>query len=249
MSVTAATHPGPRQYPAPTSPWVLGMEWEDLLFEHWPVAASLLRPLVPPRLELEIFEGTAWIAVVPFMMRGVRPRGTPRLPWLSAFPELNVRTYVRAGGKPGVWFFSLDADQPVAVATARRLFHLNYLWARIAYAREGESVRYRSRRRASQDGAAEWRGTYRPLAGSVDTTRGSLGDFLVNRYCFYAADGAGRLLRGEIDHGPWPLQPAAAEVAVDTMTRPLGFDLPAGEPLRWFARRLEVKAWLPRRIA
>lgn len=237
-----------RQYPAPRGRWAMRMVWEDLLFEHWRVDPGLLRPLVPAGLELETFDGAGWLAVVPFRMTGVRPRATLPLPWLSAFPELNVRTYVRAGGKPGVWFFSLDADQPLAVATARRVFHLNYRWAEMSCTRAGEAIGYRSRRRRAHAGEAEYRGNYWPLPAAVDVAPGSLGDFLVNRFCLYAADARGRLYRGEIDHPPWPLQEAAAEVPVDTMTRPLGFELPAAPPLRWFARRLEVVAWLPERV-
>jgi hypothetical protein len=238
-----------RPYPPPRTPWAMRMVWEDLLFEHWPVDAGLLRPLIPPALELDTWHGDAWLAVVPFRMRGVRPRLVPSLPWLSAFPELNVRTYVRAEGKPGVWFMSLDADQPVAVVTARRLFHLNYQWAAMRCTPVGEAISYRSRRRGTREGAeVGWKGNYWPLPHPVDTARGTLGDFLVNRYCLYAADARGRVFRGEIDHPPWPLQEAAAEVTLDTMTRPLGFELPASKPLRWFARRLEVVAWLPTRV-
>lgn len=245
MEVADGPH---RPYPPPTSPWVLRMVWDDLLFEHWRVDSALLRPLIPAGLELETWDGAAWLGVVPFQMTGVRARITPPLPWLSDFPELNVRTYVRAGGKPGVWFFSLDADQPVAVATARRLFHLNYQWAEMSCERAGEAVAYRSRRRNAPDGQAEYRANYWPLEKPVDTARGTLGDFLVNRYCLYAADEEGRLYRGEIHHAPWPLVEAAAEVTVDTMTRPLGFDLPDREPLRWFSRHLEVVAWAPERV-
>jgi uncharacterized protein YqjF (DUF2071 family) len=232
-----------RQYPPPSSPWVMKMEWDDLLFEHWPVPFDWLRPLVPPGLELETYDGKAWLGVVPFMMRGVRPHGVPALPWFSAFPELNVRTYVRAGGKPGVWFFSLDADQPVAVTTARTLFHLNYQWADMECTRAGEAVAYHSRRRGAPAGEAEYRGNYWPLGKPVDTSRGTLGDFLVNRFCLYAADRDQQVYRAEIDHPPWPVVEAAAEVPVDTMTRPLGFALPDRQPLRWFSPHLEVVAW------
>ena len=227
----------------------MGMTWEDLLFEHWRVPAELLRPLVPAGLDLETREGSAWLAVVPFRMRNVRLRGTPALPWLGAFPELNVRTYVRhRGERPGVWFFSLDADQPLAVAVARRIFHLGYRWAEMRCEGDGGAVVYRSRRREAPEGEAEWRGRYAPTGAAVAAPPGSLADFLTARYCLYAADARGRLYRGEIDHEPWRLEEATAEVEVDTMTRPLGFELPAGEPLRWFARRLDVVAWPVERI-
>lgn len=225
------------------------MVWENLLFEHWPVPAELLRPLVPAGLELETHDGSAWLGVVPFEMRGVRMRGTPALPWLGAFPELNVRTYVRHGDRPGVWFFSLDADQPLAVAVARRLWHLGYVWAQMSCRRDDGWVVYRCRRREAAPGAAVWRGRYRGTGTPVASPVGSLPHFLTARYCLYAADGRGRLYRGEIDHAPWPLQEAAAEVEIDTMTLPLGFPLPATEPLRWFSQRLEVVAWPVERLS
>ena len=228
----------------------MGMTWEDLLFEHWPVPEELLRPLVPPGLDVETRDGSAWLGVVPFRMRNVRLRGTPALPWVGVFPELNVRTYVRhRGERPGVWFFSLDADQPLAVAVARRLFHLDYVWATMRCAREGGAVVYRSHRRGAPAGEAEWRGRYASTGRPVPAPAGSLPDFLTARYCLYAADARGRLYRGEIDHAPWQLEEAMAEVDTDTMTRPLGFELPAGEPLRWFVRRLDVVAWPIERIA
>src|SRR4029079_19722318 len=138
------------------------MVWEDLLFEHWRVAPELLRPLIPAGLELETFDGSAWLAIVAFRMTGVRTRAMPPLPWLSDFPELNVRTYVTAGGKPGVWFFSLDADQPVAVATARRLFPLDDVWPEMSGERGGDAVAYRSRRRRAGGKPAECRANYWP---------------------------------------------------------------------------------------
>lgn len=224
------------------------MVWEELMFEHWRVPAAGLRPLVPAGLELDLRDGEAWIAVVPFRMRGVRLRGTPALPWVGAFPELNVRTYVRHGDRPGVWFFSLDADQPLAVAAARRLWHLGYVWAEMSCTRREGWVEYASRRRGAPAGEAEWRGRYRDEETTVPAPPGSLADFLVNRYCMYAADRRGGLWRGEIDHPPWPLREARAEVAMNTMIRPLGLALPPEEPLRWFARRLEVVAWPMERV-
>ena len=245
--MTVESHPH-RQYPPPTRPWVGKMVWDDLLFEHWRVPFELLRPRVPAGLELETHDGSAWIGVVPFLMRGVRVRGTPPLPGISQFPELNVRTYVSHRGRPGVWFFSLDAAQPLAVMAARAVFHLNYQNATMSCVRDGEAVVYTSRRDGAPPGEAEYRARYAPLPRRVDGPPGSLPYFLTARYCLYAADDEGRLYKGEIDHPPWPLQEATAEVEVDTMTRPLGFDLPKEAPLRWFSRHLEVHAWAPERL-
>jgi uncharacterized protein len=120
-------------WPLPAGGWVMAQSWHDLLSAHWPVTAAALRPHIPARLAIDTFDGQAWLGVVPFRMSGVRLRGTPAVPWLSAFPELNVRTYVLADAKPGVWFFSLDAGNAIAAAIAREWFHLPYLRGVIAY--------------------------------------------------------------------------------------------------------------------
>src|ERR1700722_9834071 len=112
-----------RPWPAPDRPWAIHMQWRDLLFAHWEVDAAVLRGLIPDGLELDLFDGRAYVGAVPFRMEGVRPRQISPIPGLDAFPELNLRTYVTAAGKPGVWFFSLDADQRLAVRVARRFFH------------------------------------------------------------------------------------------------------------------------------
>src|SRR5215216_4089390 len=135
-----------RPWPLPQRPWALRMDWHDLLFMHWPISSAALRPYIPPRLDIDAFDGSAWIGVVPFRMRRVGPRLMPPLPFISAFPELNVRTYVSAEGKPGVWFFSLDAGNPIAVEGARDFFHLNYYFARMRCQSEAGMLRYYSRR-------------------------------------------------------------------------------------------------------
>src|SRR5688500_2141558 len=115
-----------RQYPPPSRPWAFRMTWYDLLFAHWPLPPSAIEGLIPPRLALDTFDGVAWLAIVPFGMRNVRPRCVPPIPGVSSLLELNVRTYVTLGGKPGVWFFSLDANSRLAVRGARLYFHLPY---------------------------------------------------------------------------------------------------------------------------
>src|SRR5688572_2505606 len=119
-----------RLIPAPERPWIMWQRWHDLLFAHWPVPTDVLRTIVPAPLALDTFEGQAWIGVVPFRMTGIRPRYLPALPWLSATPEINVRTYVTVNGVPGVYFFSLDAASYPAVVVARSMFRLNYRHAR-----------------------------------------------------------------------------------------------------------------------
>jgi uncharacterized protein YqjF (DUF2071 family) len=222
------------------------MRWHDLLFAHWRVDPARLRAHVPAELDLDAFDGSGWLGIVPFRMSGVRPRCLPPLPRWSAFPELNVRTYVVRDGRPGVWFFSLDAAEPPAVRVARRTFGLEYLHARMACEPEPDgAVRYRSVRTDRRAPAAELACRYRPIDGVFHAAPGSLEHFLTARDCLYARDRAGTLRRGEIDHAPWPLQAAAWEVERCDMTRIAGVELPADPPHLLFARHLSVRAWLP----
>lgn len=224
----------------------MAQTWHDLLFAHWPVPAAALRPLIPAKLELETFQGKCWVGVVPFRMSRVRLRGTPALPWLSAFPELNVRTYVVAESRPGVWFFSLDAGSPVAVKVARAWFHLPYFCARMSICERGDWITYRSVRTHSDAAAAELSCRYR-FGGAVFRARpGTLEHFLTERYCLYAADAHGRILRAEIHHPPWQLQAAEAEIERNTIAAAAGISLPLEPPLLHFARRQDVVVWGPR---
>lgn len=232
-----------RPWPPPARPWSLAMRWHDLLFAHWPVPPRAVRPLVPAGLELDAFDGSAWIGVVPFRMTGVRLRRLPAFAG-AAFPELNVRTYVTAGGRPGVWFFSLDASSRAAVRAARLWFGLPYFDARIRVRSAGDAVRYHSTRTHRGAPPAGFEASYRPTGPPRASAPGSLEHWLTERYCLYALR-RGRLLRGEIHHAPWPLQPAEAEIRSNTMARAAGIDLPESRPLLHYAGRLDVVAWAP----
>ena len=224
----------------------MAQTWHDLLFAHWPVPAEVLRPHIPARLEIDTYEGQAWLAVVPFRMSGVRLRGTPAMPGLSNFPELNVRTYVVADGKPGVWFFSLDAANLFAVAVARAWFHLPYFRARMNCEERDGWMHYGSERRHRNAANAVLRGHYRPVDALFFAKPGMLEHFLTERYCLYTSDAQGRIIRGEIHHPPWPLQLADAEFSSNTMADAAGFSLPPQKPLLHFARRQDVLVWQPR---
>jgi len=224
--------------------------WQDLLFAHWPVKVSQLRALVPAVLPLDTFDGQAYLGVVPFRMSGVRPRLMPLLPWISAFAELNVRTYVTIENKPGVYFFSLDAANPLAVEVARRWYWLQYFHARMSVRQEGGHIHYtncRTDRRSPA--AAEFHAKYRPTAAVFHAEQGTLAHWLTERYCLYTVDARGRVVRAEIHHARWPLQPAEATLRTNTMTMPLGLRLPDSPPILYFAGRLDVVVWPPRRVA
>jgi uncharacterized protein YqjF (DUF2071 family) len=226
----------------------MAQTWHDLLFAHWPVDLAALRRLLPPQLQIDTCEGQAWLGVVPFRMTGVRLRGTPALPWLSAFPELNVRTYVTCGGKPGVWFFSLDAGNSLAVAIARVWFHLPYFRARMSCVEADGWIHYQSERTHRGAPAGLLAGQYRPVGEVFSARHGTLGHFLTERYCLYTADAHGRIIRGEIHHPPWALQVAEAEFTVNTMSEAAGVALPARKPLLHFSRRQDVVVWRPERL-
>lgn len=221
--------------------------WHDLLFAHWPVNGNLLRERLPAGFELDEFEGRAWIAVVPFHMANVSPRGVPSLPWISAFPELNVRTYVRVGSVPGVYFFSLDAANPVAVAVARTVVHLPYFSAAMKVEARDGWVHYESRRRASGP-PAEFVGRYRPTSAVRTPVPGTLEHFLTERYCLFTVDSSLRACRLDIHHPPWQLQDAEAQISINSMADAAGIRLPAAAPLLHFSRRQDMVGWMLHRV-
>lgn len=238
-----------RPWPLPRGPWVMTQTWNTLLFAHWPLPPDTLRPLLPAALTLDTFEGEAWLGVVPFQMTNVRPRLTPPVPGLSAFPELNVRTYVTRDGKPGVWFFSLDAANRIAVALARSLFRLPYFRARMSSRRgEGQAIRYHSERTHHDAPPATFEAIYRPTGPVVYAARGSLEEWLTERYCLYAMGPGDVPLRDEIHHRRWPLQPAETEIRLNTMARAAGIALPDTTPLLHYAARQETLVWAPERV-
>jgi uncharacterized protein YqjF (DUF2071 family) len=218
----------------------MGQTWQDLLFAHWRVPPETLRKHVPQELAVDVFDHVAWIGVTPFRLTGLRLIATPPIPWISTFLELNVRTYVTFGGKPGILFFSLDAASELAVQAARRYYRLPYFRARMSAERAGESIDYSSERVRSAPGQFVFKGRYRPTGEVFQPTPGSLEHFLAERYCLYTVD-RGRVFRGEIHHPPWPLQRAEAEIEVNTMS-PTGIAT-RGEPLLHFARRQDVVIW------
>lgn len=239
-----------RPFPLPEKPWVMRQEWHDLLFAHWALDPDLIRPLVPAQLPLDLWEGQAYLAVAPFVVRALRARGMPSLWGISNFPEVNVRTYVTVEDKPGVYFFSLDAGNLSAVIGARVTYRLPYYPARMRIADTDGRFVYTSRRVARQNRPdnPELRITYSPCGDVLPwkPPSQSLERFLTERYCLYTVR-TGRVVRANIHHVPWPLQPATAEIEKNTMTLPLNVAL-EGKPLLHFSRFLDVLVWSPERV-
>ena len=238
-----------RPWPLPSGPWIMAQRWTDLLFAHWPVDPQALRAIVPASLPLDLFENRAWISIAAFFLSHLRARWLPALPLISEFPELNVRTYVTLGGKPGVYFFSLDAGSALAVAAARTTYFLPYFRAsmNIRAAADG-TLQYNSRRTDSRGRPAELIARYRPTGPISRAKPGSLDHWLTERYCLYAIDHAARVRRADIHHHQWPLQPADAEISLNTMASAAGIELPNVAPRLSFSSRLDVVVWAPVRV-
>lgn len=244
----------------PRSSHVMRQRWAALLFLHWEVDPDALRRLLPPGLELDTFDGRAFVGLVPFTMTGVRPRSLPAVPGLSNFHEVNVRTYVHHRGRdPGVWFFSLDAASAVAVKVARWSYHLPYFHARMSLEPPDRAIRaaldrgesptidYASERLAPGPIPATCRLRYRPGGSPRPASPGTLDHFLIERYILYAfADG--RLYQGRVHHPPYPVQSARLESLEETLVAAAGIARPEADPLIHFAREVRVRIYPPRRL-
>ncbi len=221
---------------------IMHQTWGKLLFMHWPIETSLLRPLIPKQLEIDTLDGSAWIGVIPFTMWGIRAAFLPPIPRTSAFHELNVRTYVHLNGVPGVWFFSLDAASRLAVWGARKFYHLPYFNAAMSLNQSGNQIDYVSQRRDKYGPPAELQTTWSigdPLPTSLP---GSLEFFLTERYCLYS-ENKGEIYRARIHHPPWPLHGAAVSTFNSTMIESLGVPTPPGNPHLRYAEELTVEIW------
>jgi uncharacterized protein len=232
-----------------SGPWVVAMRWHDLLFAHWRVDVDALRRIVPAPFEIETFDGSAWVGIVPFRMSGVRPRVLPPLPGAPAFPEVNVRTYVSLQGHRGVWFLSLDAADRLAVEVGRRVFRLPYYRARIMCTPEQDGwVTYASARTDRRGAGAVFLGRYRPSGPVVRAQMGSLPHFLTARDGLWSLDRRGAPAWVGIRHAMWPLQRAELELETQSLSVAAGLDLAGLPEDLWFSRRLDVVAWRPVRV-
>ncbi|OYR59541.1 hypothetical protein DJ71_25215 [Halorubrum sp. E3] len=224
----------------------LEMTWRDALFCHWPVDPAVVSGTIPDRLSVATHGGDAYLSVVAFVMDDIRPRGAPV--GLS-FPELNLRTYVEGPDGRGVYFYNLDAEDPIGVALARRLFALPYYRAEMDVRRpetadpaadEDGPVRFTSRRTHPGVPHARFDATYEPTGEPFAAESGSLDAFLVENYQFYAE--GNRLYRGAIAHEPWTLRAATADIRANTLFRANGFDRPDGDPIVRYAEPIAVGA-------
>ena len=231
-----------------TRPPLIRQTWRDLLFAHWPVPPALLRPYLPARLEVDTFEGQAWLGVVPFTMSGIRPLGLPAVPGLSRLHELNVRTYATLDGKPGVWFLSLDATNALGVWAARTFFHLPYLHADIEVTNTNGRLRIAAERTHRGAAPSTFRAAWTPGAALPPARPGTLAHFLTERYRLYTAGpdlargvAGSALWQGKLWHEPWQLRTAELHEWESTLLESHGLPTPAGPPLLYAAGAVDVR--------
>ena len=234
-----------RPWPLPDEPWVMTQSWHDLLFAHWPVDVRMLKETLPAGLELDLYSGQAWVGVIPFHMTNVAPRGLPAMPWVSAFPELNVRTYVRHGGKPGVFFFSLDAGSALTVLGASAWYALPYFMADARLRVTPHGVRFRSRRDHAGAPAAEFVAEYRATGPVRTRPRARLSRWLTERYCAYTLGVDGGVARTEIHHAPWPLQTAEVTITSNSLLAAAGLDVAGPPRFAHYAAGVDALIWPP----
>ena len=233
---------------------VMYQNWHHLGFFHWEVPPGDLQALLPADLTVDLFEGKAFIGLVPFTMTGVRPVLLPPLPGVSSFHEVNVRTYVHhQGTNPGVWFFSLDANSRLAVEAARAAYHLPYFHAGIEFTPSGDAlpeIAFSARRddsRGTLPAHAHIR--YRPVEGPVTPARpGTIEHFVVERYILYAEDAEHQLWRARVHHQPYPIQKAELIGLDETLVWASKVRRPENVALRHYAREVSVKIYGPEKI-
>jgi uncharacterized protein YqjF (DUF2071 family) len=221
--------------------------WHNLLFAHVPIAPESLLPLVPRGVELDTFEGQAWLGVIAFRLSRIRLRGLPEIGLVSHFNEVNLRTYVTHEGNPGVLFLSMDANNRPAIALARPLFHLPYTPAIIALERTGGGFSFDCERTGGTGKGAQFKATYRPEGEAFRARRGSLEYWLTERYCYYGAS-RGRTYRCDISHPAWPLQRACASIERNTLAQALGLPAEEVSPVLHYAHKMTAHIWPPRRL-
>lgn len=227
----------------PTGWPIMYQTWGKLLFLHWPVPVEHIRPHIPAELTIDTYDNVAWVGITPFTMWHLRPVMVPALPWVSSSHEINVRTYVHHDGVPGVWFFSLDASNVLAVLGARLGFALPYYPARMSLQEQNQNIHFTSARRPTESSEAQFEAEWTRGAVLPELEPGTRDFFLIERYCLYTTRG-GDLYRARIHHRPWPLCRASLSTLSSTMLEAQELPSPTQEPLiHAQADPLRVKVW------
>lgn len=232
-----------RPFPLNPMPWIMTQTWKDVLFLHWPVEEQLLRKYIPDSLDLDVYEGKAWLGFLPFEVRGMRPRLMPTLPFIGSFLELNVRTYVKYKGKPGVYFFSLDASKLAVVTMAKIGYALPYRYAEMKIERKDQEIILSSDRKHGKQ-SEHFQCSYRPVSPVYFSKEGSLDHWLTERYCLWTVRGK-NLTRSDIHHTKWELQTADVTLRANTMAGFLPSSIFNTEPIAHYCKSKQAYFWPP----
>lgn len=242
-----------RPRPLPSGRWALTQRWNDLLFAHWPIPVAKMAALLPDWLEVDTFQGSAWLGVVPFWLDRVKIRNVPSVLSARSFPDLNLRTYVRDQftRSPGIYCFSFDASSLLATLAARAMYNLPYHWSSMKLEQRSErEFAFYSRRRFAGHPVifnARYRGLG-PSSRLAEHRPGSLEHFVTERSCLFSTDRTGQPVRSNLHYVPWPLEEAEAEIERNDLADSIGLKLPWTEPVLHYSRRLAVYIW-PREFA
>ncbi|HWO97815.1 MAG TPA: DUF2071 domain-containing protein [Bacillus sp. (in: firmicutes)] len=232
-----------RPWPLPSKRWIMRQTWSNLLFLHWPIPPETLRPYIPPSLQIDTFDRSAWLGIVVFVMDGIYPRGLSTVSVTPKFPEINVRTYVHCNGKPGVYFMSLDVADRASLTIAKRWFRLPYHSAQMSFQKEGQTFHCQSIRKGKTKAPIRFDGKYTPLSEAYFPEKESLDHWLTERYCLYSTDHRANIYCGEIHHRPWPLQKAATDICINTLFSPFNFNLDGINPISHFSIGVDTLIW------
>ncbi|MBA2175100.1 DUF2071 domain-containing protein [Halobacillus locisalis] len=222
-----------------TKSWIMHQTWEELVFMHWPVSVDLLRPHIPETFEIDTYDGTAWIAIVPFRMNDIRFRGMPSVPLGNQLLELNVRTYVSYNGEPGVYFVTLDANHPLGIFLARTVFGLPYVHANMRMDQTDEIFHFTSRRTHSGYAPAHFHASFKTISPPVPSQPGSLLYWLTERYALWVIRGSS-IYKGPIYHRNWSLQKAESEVYINQLTDFLPASVFESKPMTYYSKSLDT---------
>lgn len=226
----------------------MGQSWREVLFAHWAVDPLVLREVLPPELEVDLRGDWGWIGITPFRVSGLHLRGLPSIPGLSSFPEVNLRTYVKVDGKPGVHFLSLDTNSRAGILGARLAYLLPYYLSKIELEETATEFEFRSERRSQSHPGASLHVRYEPRGEVGPPEPGSLAEWLTERYCLYTVNAKREVLRGDIHHRPWRLAESDATILENTMAEGLGLDLES-EPLFHYSPGQDVLLWALEKVA
>ncbi|MBS4202106.1 DUF2071 domain-containing protein [Bacillus sp. FJAT-49732] len=232
-----------RPYPIPSKKWIMRQKWSNVFFMHWPIQPELLQPYIPSSIEVDTYDGFAWLGVIIFNIDGIYLRGFPPVSFRPAFPEINLRTYVKCDNKPGIYFLSLDVDDWTSYTLAKRWLNVPYHPAKISIQKNVDTFHYESLRMGSSNTPIVCKGSFTPQSNIFHPNSDTIDHWLSERYCFFSNDQRSNMYCLDIHHHPWPLQKADAVIKKNDLFKPFSFHLEDEKPILHFSQGVEALIW------